>query len=74
MLLASFSSSWVTVAGVPAIPGVPGVASISAVPFELVFASSPAGIGFPAVDGVLAGASMLADPDIPILAGGWTVQ
>jgi len=52
--MASFSSSWVTVAGLPAIAGVTGVASISAVPFELVFAGGPAVIGFPAVDGVLA--------------------
>jgi hypothetical protein len=64
LFLVSFCSSWVIVADLP------GVASISAVPFELVFA----GIGFPAVDGVHAVASMPADLGIPILAGGWTLQ
>ncbi len=42
----SFSSWWVTVAGLPAIPGVPGAAGISAVPFELSVAGGPAVVGF----------------------------
>jgi hypothetical protein len=46
--------------------GIPGVASVSEVPFELAVA------GGPAVDGVLAVASIPADPGVPISAGGCT--
>ncbi len=48
--------------GLPAIAGVPGAASTSVVPFELSVAGGPAVIGFPAVDGVLALASIPANP------------
>jgi hypothetical protein len=41
-----------------------GVASISEVPFELAVAGSPVAIGFLAVDGVLAVASIPADPGV----------
>jgi hypothetical protein len=61
----------------PAIAGIPGVSSVSEVPFELDAAGTPAVISFPAVDGVLAVASISADPGFSILAGGftyWTVQ
>jgi hypothetical protein len=54
-----------------------GVASISAIPFELAVAGGPPVIGFLAVDGVLAAASIPADTVVFILAGGftyWTVQ
>jgi hypothetical protein len=61
-----FSSSWVTVAGLPAIAGVPGVARVSAVPFKLAVAGGRSAIGgFPAVNGVLAVASFPADPGVP---------
>ncbi len=56
---------------------VPDIASVSAVPFELGVAGGTAVIGFPAVDSVLAVASIPADPGAHILAGGiayWTVQ
>ncbi len=43
-----------------------GVASVSEVPFELSVAGGPAVIGFPAVDSVLAVASIPADPGVPI--------
>ncbi len=46
--------------------------SVSEVPFKLAVAGGPAVIGFPAVDGVLAAASIPADPGAPILAGGFT--
>jgi hypothetical protein len=52
------------------------VASIS-VPFVQAVAGGSAVFGFPAVDGVLAVASIPADPGIPILTGGftyWTVH
>ncbi len=49
-----------------------GVASDSPDPFKLAIGGGPAVIGFPAVDGVLAVASISADPGIPILAGGFT--
>ncbi len=45
--------------------------------FKLAVADSPAVIGFPAVDGVLAVAIISVDPGVPILAGGftyWTVH
>jgi hypothetical protein len=59
--------------GLPAIAaGIPGVASVSEVPFELAVAGGPAVIGFPAVDDVLAVASIPAHPGVPILAGGFT--
>ncbi len=62
-----FSSWWVTVDGLPVIAGVPGVTSVSAVSFELAVVGSPAVISFPPVDGVLAVASISADPGVPTL-------
>jgi hypothetical protein len=67
-----FSSWWVTVDGLPVIAGVPGVTSVSAVPFELAVAGGHAVISFPAVDGILAIASISADPGVPFLTGGFT--
>jgi hypothetical protein len=74
LLLASlYSFLWVTVAGLPAIAGIPGVASLNrGSNFELAAAGGPAVIAFSAVDGVLAVASIPADPGVPILAGGFT--
>ena len=62
-----FSSLWVTVAGLPANAGIPGVTSVSEVPFELAVAGGPVVIGFPVVGGVLAVASIPADPGVPFL-------
>jgi hypothetical protein len=52
--------------------GHPGIASVSEVPFNLAVTGGPPVIGFPAVDGVLAVASIPAHPGVPILAGGFT--
>jgi hypothetical protein len=55
------------------VPGVTnGVVGVSAVPFEHAVVGGPAFTGFSAVDGVLAVASIPADPGVPILAGGFT--
>jgi hypothetical protein len=66
--------AWVTaVASIADVPGVTKtVVGISAVSFEHAVAGCPDVTGFPAVDGVLAVASALADPGVPILAGGFT--
>ncbi len=70
------SSWWFPVAGLSAIADVPGVTNgvigVSAVLFEHAVAGSPAVTGFSAVEGVLANASVPADPGIHILAGGFT--
>jgi hypothetical protein len=74
LLIVAFGA---TVVRLPGIAGIRGVASISEVPFKFNVASGPAVIGFLAVDGVLAVASIPAHPGIPILAGGftiWTIQ
>ncbi len=42
------------------------------VPFEHAVAGGPALTGFPVVGGVLAVASIPANPGVPILAGGFT--
>jgi hypothetical protein len=63
----------VFVAGFTDVSGVTnGVVGVSAVPFEHTVASGPAVTGFLAVDGVLAVASIHADPGVPIVAGGFT--
>jgi hypothetical protein len=64
------SSWWFPGAGLSAIADVPGVAigvvGVFAVPFEHAVAGGPAVTGFPAVECVLAVASFLADPGVPI--------
>jgi hypothetical protein len=69
-------SSGFPVAGLSAIADVPsvtgGVVGVSPVLFEHAVAGGPAVPSFPAVDGILAVASALADPGVPILAGGLT--
>jgi hypothetical protein len=47
-----------------------GVVGVSAVPFEHAVAGGLDVTGFPAVDGVLAIASIPADPGVPILVDG----
>jgi hypothetical protein len=58
--------------GLSAITDVPGiingVVGFSSVPFEHAVAGGPPVTGFPAVDAV---ASVLANPGVPILAGGF---
>ncbi len=54
-------------------PGVTnGVVGSSAVPFEHAVAGGRAVTGFPAVEGVLAVARVPPNPDVSILAGGFT--
>jgi hypothetical protein len=70
------SSRWFPVAGLSAIADVPGITNgvvgVSAVPFKLAVAGGRAVTGFTSIDGVLAVASVSADPGVPILAGGFT--
>ncbi len=75
LLLASFKFLMVSsCCGLSAIAYVPGetnsVVGVSAVPFEDAVAGGPAVIGFSAVEGVLAVASVPADPGDHILACG----
>jgi hypothetical protein len=59
------------VAGILAIAGVPSVVRVSAILFEHVVAGGAAVIGCPAVDGVLAVASVPSDSGVIISAGGF---
>ncbi len=70
------SSWWFPVAGLSAIADVPGVINgvvgVSVVPFEPAVAGGPCCYCLPASDGVLAVATVPADPGVPILANGFT--
>jgi hypothetical protein len=60
------------VSAIADVPGVTNGVGSSAVPFEHAGAGGPAVTGFPAVEGVLAVARFPPNPDVPILAGGFT--
>ncbi len=72
----SWRLRWFPVAGLSAIADVPGVTNgvvrVPTVPFEHSIAGGPTATGFPAVEGVLAVASVPADPGVHILDGGFT--
>ena len=67
----TLSDYWLSaIADVPCVTN--GVVDVSTVPFEHAVAGGPAATGFPAVEGVLAVASVPAQPSVHILAGSFT--